>query len=232
MRSSRILLLELPETNYGEALDLQRRIVRQKLSKGGPDVVMLLEHPPTITLGMRARDSDLLLSRAELAVRGVEVCNTDRGGQATYHGPGQLVCYPILDLRRLGLSVRDYVNRLEETVICALASFGILGIRMKGKPGVWTGSREKIASIGVRIERRVTSHGFSLNVSQPIDPGALIVSCGDPGIRAVNVQQLTVSNVSMSSMKATVATCLSRIFGMNLEPTELRAALDPPFPGE
>lgn len=232
MGLSRMLLLELPETDYGEALNLQRRIVRRKLAKGGPDVVILLEHPPTITLGMRARDTDLLLSRAELAVRGVQVCTSDRGGQATYHGPGQLVCYPILDLRHLGLSVRDYVSRLEQTVICALESYGILGIRIKGKPGVWTGSKEKIASIGVRVERRVTSHGFSLNVNVPIDPGAFLVSCGDPGIRAVNVQELTHGEVSMSLMRATVATCLSRIFGVILEPTDTGEALEPQLPGK
>lgn len=225
MGLSRMLLLELPETDYVEALDLQRRIVQRKLAKGGADVVILLEHPPTITLGTRARDADLLLSRAELAVKGVDVRTSDRGGQATYHGPGQLVCYPIVDLRHLGLSVRDYVSRLEQTVICVLESYGILGMRMKGKPGVWTGSREKIASIGVRVERRVTSHGFSLNVNVPINPGALLVSCGDPGIRAVNVQELTHVNVSMSLMRAAVATCLSRVFGLMLEPADMHEVL-------
>lgn len=216
-----VLLIELPETDYATALQIQRGLVRRKLSTGGPDTVILLEHPPTITLGTRARRSDLLLSEREFAARGIQIHSSDRGGQATYHGPGQLVCYPILDLRRMSLSVRDYVSKLEETVIRTLALFGVAGLRMKGKPGVWTGDGEKIASIGVRLERRVTSHGFSLNVNLTVDPAQLIIACGDPGTRAVNLQELADEEASMDSVRAATSLCLTQVFGITLKPAVL-----------
>ena len=225
MEPYRVLLIQLPETDYEKSLQIQRSILRRKLSTGGPDTVILLEHPPTITLGTRAHNSDLLLSSAEFSARGVQVHCSDRGGQATYHGPGQLVCYPILDLRRLGLSVRDYVTRLEETIIRTLALFGVTGLRIKGKPGVWTGAREKIASIGVRIQRRITSHGFSLNVNLSVDPEQLIIACGDPGAHAVSLGTLTGEDASMESVRAATSRCLSEVFGINLVPAVLDEAL-------
>lgn len=183
--------------------------------------MILLEHPPTITLGVRAGDSDLLLSPDELTARGIDVCRSDRGGQATYHGPGQLICYPLLDLRRHGLSVRDYVTCLEETILCIIGGFGVTGFRIKGRPGVWTATGGKIASIGVRVQRRLTSHGFSLNVHVPVDPAGFMVSCGDPNTRLANLQELAQRDVEMAEVRAAAVSCLARVFGVRLHPVSL-----------
>lgn len=221
-----MLLLDLPCTEYQEALDIQRRIVSGKIAGGRPDVLILLEHPPTVTLGVRGRDSHLLMSRDELAARGVAVYSTDRGGQATYHGPGQLVGYPVADLKSLKLSARDYVRSLEETILRTLAHFGVEGFRISGKPGVWTGPREKIASIGVRISRRVTFHGFSLNVSVPVDVGELIVSCGEPDISLVSIQDLIGRPVALRAAKEAVRESFSEVFQVALEPSSLDEAVN------
>lgn len=212
-----MLLLDLPRTEYQEALDIQHAAVERKVTGKGPEVLILLEHPPTVTLGVRGRTGDLLLSEQELAVRGVSVYRTDRGGRTTYHGPGQLVAYPIMDLRSRRLSARDYVGLLEETVLRTLARFGVGGFRIDGKPGVWTGPRHKIASIGVKIHRRITFHGFSLNVNLPVDPGEWIISCGEPEIVLVSIGDLLERPVSMEGAKKAVAESFSEVFDVQWE---------------
>lgn len=223
-----MLLLDLPCTPYQDALVIQRRIVERKIATGGPDVLILLEHPPTVTLGTRGRASHLLLPEDELAARGVAVYSTDRGGQATYHGPGQLVAYPVIDLKSFRLSARDYVRSLEETILQSLARFGVAGLRIEGKPGVWTGPWEKIASIGVRIRRRIAFHGFSLNVSVPVDPGELIVSCGEPDIALVSLNRVIDRSVSVDEAKKAVAESFSEVFKVTLEPISLDGAVNYP----
>jgi len=212
-----MLLLDLPRTEYRAALDIQHAVVDRKIAVGGPDVLILLEHPPTVTLGVRGRAGDLLLPEEELEVRGVSVHRTDRGGQTTYHGPGQLVAYPVMDLRSRRLSAKDYVGLLEETVLHTLARFGVEGFRIAGKPGVWTGPRQKIASIGVKIHRRITFHGFSLNVNVPVDPGELIVSCGEPDIVLVSIGNLIERPVALEEAKKAVAESFSKVFDVQLE---------------
>lgn len=223
-----MLLLDLPCTAYQEALAIQHRIVERKIAAGGPDVLIILEHPPTVTLGIRGRPSHLLLPEDELAARGVAVYSTDRGGQATYHGPGQLVAYPVADLKSLGLSARDYVRSLEETLLVTLARFGVEGFRIAGNPGVWTGPKEKIASIGVRIRRRITFHGFSFNVSVPVDPAELIVSCGQPDISLVSLDSIIDRPVSLDEAKEAVRESFSEVFKVKLEPTSLDGAVSFP----
>ena len=190
-----MLLLDLRRIGYQEALVLQNRIVERKIARPAPDVLLLVEHPPTVTLGVRGKACDLLVSPEELQRRGVAIHYVDRGGEATYHGPGQLVGYPIIDLRSRRVSAREYVHRLEETLIRTLAVFQVSGSRSPDRPGVWIGPREKIASIGVKIRRRVTSHGFSLNVDVPVDPRELIVSCGIPDARMVDLKKLTGAHI-------------------------------------
>ena len=220
-----MLLVELPCTDYSEALEIQGRFVDRKIGKRGPDVLLLLEHPPTVTLGTRGSESDLLVPVEGLVRQGVALYRVDRGGEATYHGPGQLVAYPIVDLRRRGLSVRDYVRALEETIIKSLAIRGVKGFRQHRKVGVWTGPRGKIASIGVRIRQRITSHGFSINVEVPVDPCELIVSCGMPDIRMVNLNQLAASPVSVEEFRGTVAEAFCEVFGVSLERSSLEEAV-------
>src|SRR5438309_2214607 len=158
--------MQLGVVPYAEALDLQRSLAGAVSQGAIPDTVVFLEHPPVVTLGRRTDE------RAELHIpegANVELVETDRGGKSTYHGPGQLVCYPILDLNRHGKDVKRYVRDLEEAVIRTLAPLGVEATRVGGLTGVWLESPpRKIASIGVRVARWTTSHGYALNVD--LDP--------------------------------------------------------------
>ncbi len=216
-----MLLVDLPTTGYGYSLDLQRNIVRAKIRDRGPDVLLLLEHPPTVTLGTRGGLSDLRLSEGELADRGISLFRVERGGAATYHGPGQLVCYPLMDLRSRSLRLRDYVFKLEETMIRTLRSFGVKAYRDPQAPGVWTGAGEKIGSLGVKVTQRVTFHGFSLNVSLLEDPGDVIVSCAMPEIRMVSLSDVVGQPVEMASVRVKTAQSFASVFGIALEPCSL-----------
>ena len=216
-----MLLIELPVTEYPRAMEIQEHLVRRKLNSGGPDVLLMLEHPPTITLGKRASYRDLRVSPQGLAARGLAVQSTDRGGEATYHGPGQVVCYPVMDLRHRRMRIRDFVQRLEETIIRTLTCFGVKGFRRDKTVGVWTGPLEKIASIGVRIRRGVTSHGFSLNVNMPFDPAELIVVCGMPTVRMVSLGQLLDRPPDMEQVKEAISESFGEVFGVALEKSPL-----------
>ena len=169
-------LMNLGRTDYREAWELQRSLAAAVSQRAIPDTVILLEHPPTITLGRRTDPGELHLPEGVEA----DVVETDRGGKSTYHGPGQLVCYPILDLNRHGKDVKKYCRDLEQAVIDAVASFGVESARIDGLTGVWLASPpRKIASIGVHICRWVTTHGYALNVD--LDPAPFtdwITACG------------------------------------------------------
>jgi lipoyl(octanoyl) transferase len=212
-----MLLAQLERTEYTVALDLQRRIVEGKLLRGGPDVLLILEHPHTITLGTRGNPSDVLVPQECLHARGIAVHSVDRGGEATYHGPGQIVCYPIVDLKSMKISVRSYVTALESAVLRTLEYFGVEGFRKDGKVGVWTGEHEKIASIGIRIRRRITYHGFSLNVNLELDPAELIVSCGMPLARMVDLRKVTRKPVDIQAVRHAIADSFSEVFDVDLE---------------
>ncbi|HEV2021871.1 MAG TPA: lipoyl(octanoyl) transferase LipB [Terriglobales bacterium] len=182
-----ISVLQLARIDYATALELQRSLVELRKRGEIGDVLLLLEHTPVITLGRNAKTENVLASREQLAARGVEVFECDRGGDVTYHGPGQLVGYPIFDLRgfatpegpRKTLGAVEFVRRLEEVLIRTCADFGIAARRVSGRTGVWTEQSDaKVAAIGVHISRGVTSHGFALNVSTDLDAFQLIVPCG------------------------------------------------------
>jgi len=220
-----MLLLELDATEYLRFLEIQSTIIGRKIAEGFHDVLLLLEHPPTVTLGTRGSLSSLTLSQEELAKSGVQVHFVDRGGEATYHGPGQLLGYPLMDLKKLKISVRDYVFRLEETVLVALQQFGLSAFRQKGMPGVWIQTGDKIASIGVKIRKRITSHGFSLNIDLNIDPTLLIVCCGTPGIRMVSLNQLLPVPVPPETVREVVACSFAEVFKVSLERVSLEQVL-------
>ena len=169
-------LLHLESTPYEEAWELQRTIAAGVTEGSLPDTVLFLEHPPVVTVGRRTGEDELHLP----AGVGVDVVETDRGGKSTYHGPGQLVCYPILDLNRHGRDVKRYCRDLEEAVIRTLAPFGIEGTRIEGLTGVWLERPpRKIASIGIHISRWVTTHGYALNVDLDPEPfTSWITACG------------------------------------------------------
>ncbi|MEX0787150.1 MAG: lipoyl(octanoyl) transferase LipB [Dehalococcoidia bacterium] len=170
---------------YREALAEQRRHVEACRGDGQPRL-LLLEHPPAYTFGARGRSEHLLVSEGALARLGAQVYRTDRGGDVTFHGPGQLVAYPIVDLRRWDQGPRWYVRSLEQVLIRTLAAFGITGYRVEARPGVWTDSG-KIAAIGVHVSRGITSHGFALNVDPDLDYFSHIVPCGLAGVTVTSM---------------------------------------------
>ncbi|PYT32771.1 MAG: octanoyltransferase [Acidobacteria bacterium] len=162
---------------YGEAFELQKALVAERKRGEIPDQFLLVEHPHTITLGRNGHLENLLAREEVLAQAGIAFHHTDRGGDITYHGPGQIVGYPIVHLREWKRDVVAYVRAIEQVMIEALADFGIAGGRVSGMTGVWTGGK-KIAAIGVHISRWVTSHGFALNVTTDLSYFQYIVPCG------------------------------------------------------
>lgn len=199
---------------YGDALQLQRQLVEERKANLIPDQLLLLEHPPVITLGVKARGvrSHVLETPARLLARGIDVVETGRGGDVTYHGPGQLVGYPIIDLSPDRRDVHQYVRDLEEVLIRAVAEFGVTAGRAPGLTGVWVGDT-KLAAIGVRIARWVTSHGFALNVGTNLEPFGLIVPCGITGKGITSLETLTGRPVPMSDVEAATASAFAAIFG-------------------
>jgi len=173
---------------YGDALQLQRTLVEERRAGRVPDLLLLLQHPPVITLGVKGDGgrSNIVASDARLAELGIEVCETGRGGDVTYHGPGQVVGYPIVDLKPDRCDVHRYVRDLEETMIRVCADYGLSAGRVKGLTGAWIGG-DKIGAIGVRISRWITSHGFAFNVKTNLQHFQLIVPCGitDRGVTSL-----------------------------------------------
>ncbi len=207
---------------YMEAWDIQLRL-HQEVSEGGrPDTLLLVEHPHVYTLGRRGQESDILIDRAELAQLGVEVHHTDRGGEVTYHGPGQLVGYPILNLRRWGGGPLRYVRALERVLIEMLAEFGVRA-ESEGHPtGVWVGDR-KIAAIGVKVSRRVTTHGFALNVCPDLSYFDHIIPCGMPDAGVTSLSIEVGRTVTVSEVVPVLVERFGSAFGLRME----RSALNP-----
>jgi lipoyl(octanoyl) transferase len=201
---------------YREAWDLQRSLAGAVSQGAIPDTIVLLEHPPVVTLGRRTDDT------AELHipdVAEVDVVETDRGGKSTFHGPGQLVCYPILDLKRHGRDVKQYVRNLEQALIGTVAAFGLEGERIDGLTGVWlTGPPRKIASIGVHVSRWVTTHGYALNVD--LDPAPFtewITACGLEDAMFTTVAREAGREVSVDEVRPHAISALEDVFGLELE---------------
>jgi lipoyl(octanoyl) transferase len=199
---------------YAEALELQKRLVEARKAGAIPDQLLLLQHPPVITLGVKARSdrSHVLATPESLEEQGVELFETGRGGDVTYHGPGQLVGYPILDLRPDRCDVHRYVRDLEEALIRVAEAFGIHAGRVSGLTGVWVG-HDKLAAIGVRISRWITSHGFALNVGTNLSHFDLIVPCGirDRGVTSLDV--LLGSEVPMPAVEEAAIAAMASVFG-------------------
>lgn len=185
----RLLVSELGTLPYSEALDLQRAVARARISGAfEEDLLLLVEHPPVVTLGRSSKNGNLLASPELLASRGVELHEVERGGDVTFHGPGQLVGYPIIDLKRHKQDLHWFLRQVEESLIRALAPLGIAGERNTGFTGVWTGGR-KIASIGVHARDWVTWHGFALNITTDLSFFDLIVPCGIPAVEMTSVSR-------------------------------------------
>jgi len=213
----RTCCVDLGRMAYLPALDLQHRLVAARQAGRLPDVLLLVEHDPVITLGRRARPEHILVGPEVLAQAGIEVHTVERGGDVTFHGPGQLVGYPILHLHERGLGAGDYMHRLEEALIGALADFGLPASRRHGYPGVWLG-HDKVAALGARIERGVSYHGFALNVSTDLRYFQLIVPCGITDGGVTSMERALGRPVAWQAVQERVCAHLARVFDMQLEP--------------
>jgi len=201
---------------YADALALQRDLVEQRRADLIPDVLLLLQHPHVITLGSkRGGRSNVIATDAVLAARNVEVVETGRGGDVTYHGPGQVVGYPILDLRPDRCDVHRYVRDLEETMIRVCADYDVPATRVAGLTGAWVRTErgpEKIGAIGVRISRWITSHGFAFNATTDLDYFQLIVPCGIADRGVTSLERLTGRTVPMSEVEDAFVRRFSEVF--------------------
>jgi lipoate-protein ligase B len=195
---------------YGAALALQEDLLDKRRQRG-EDTLILLEHPPVITFGRRVADSHLLLSDGELARRGIELARTGRGGDITYHGPGQLVGYPIVDLDPLGRDLHRYLRLLEAMLIDALAAFAVTGETVSGKTGVWV-EGAKVASIGVGVRRWVSWHGFALNVGSDLSGFDAIVPCGLQGVAMTSLERLLGRPVPLPEVEERVIDAFAKVF--------------------
>lgn len=202
---------------YAAASDMQRALVEERRAGRVPDLLLLLEHPHVITLGVKAdaAKSHLIATPDVLASRQVEVHESGRGGDITYHGPGQLVGYPILDLRPDRCDVHKYVRDLEEVMIRASGDVGLEGVRIKGLSGAWIGA-DKVGAIGVRISRWITSHGFAFNVTTDLDFFRLIVPCGIESGGVTSLSRATGRRVSMADAEASIVANFAAVFDRNV----------------
>jgi lipoyl(octanoyl) transferase len=202
--------------DYAEALDLQRSLVDERRAGHITDTLLLVEHPHVLTLGVRGDGgrSHILASADALASRGVAVHETGRGGDITYHGPGQIVGYPIIDLKPDRCDVHRYVRDLEDVLMRTAADYGIRAHRVEGLTGVWVG-QEKLAAIGVRIARWITSHGFALNVSTDLDYFELIVPCGIADRGVTSLERLLGRTVGLADVQSRIASHFCNVFSLN-----------------
>jgi lipoyl(octanoyl) transferase len=200
--------------SYAEGLELQKRLVEQRKAGQIPDQLLLLEHPPVITLGVKSRNdrSNIVAAAATLEAEGVEIFETGRGGDITYHGPGQLVGYPIIDLKPDRCDVHHYVRDVEEVMIRIAAAFDVRAGRLPGLTGAWVGD-EKLAAIGVRIARWVTSHGFAFNVNTSLDHFSFIVPCGINDKGVTSLRKLLGRAVPMVEVEDAAETAFREVFG-------------------
>jgi len=213
-------IVDLGLMGYAEAYALQKRVVAARKAGAIEDVLLLCEHPHVITLGRNGKRENLLASEPVLRQKGVEFHATNRGGDITYHGPGQIVGYPILNLGAIRRDVVWYVRMLEEAMIRATAEFGIAAERVAGKTGIWVragNSEEKLAAIGVHISRWVTSHGFAYNVATDLRYFDLIVPCGIADRKATSLEKLLGRNVEEKEVAPRITNHLGELFELQMK---------------
>jgi len=204
---------------YAQAWELQKRVVRARKAGAIEDVLLFCEHPHVITLGRNGKRANLLATESVLRQKGVEYFETSRGGDITYHGPGQVVGYPILNLGAIKRDVVWYVRKLEEVMMRASGTFGIVARREENKTGIWVGegsAAEKLGAIGVHISRWVTSHGFAYNVSTDLRYFDLIVPCGIAARKATSLEKLLERQISLGEVKQPLAKYFGEVLGLEM----------------
>ena len=208
-------------TDYGQASHFQDRLLEARLREEVPDTLVLLEHPSTLTLGREDDGRHLLVDRGALARQGISLIATDRGGSITWHGPGQVVGYPIIDLKRRGRDIQKYIHELEEVLIRVLADFGLCGGRDDDHVGVWVGL-DKIAAIGVRVRRWVTKHGFALNVNNDLAVFSLINPCGIADRGVTSMARLLGHPLSLDAVCDRIEIRFAEVFDLTSDDSQVR----------
>lgn len=209
-------LRDLGIVPYADALALQRTLHAQRVAGAIPDTLLLLEHPPVITLGKAFHPEHLRYAREFYAQQGIELHPTDRGGDVTCHNPGQLVGYPIFDVAQHGRDLHKFLRDIEQAIIDALRNFGVEAHREAGYTGVWVGDA-KIAAIGIKVTKWVSMHGFALNVNNDLRLFQTIVPCGIADRPVTSLQQVLGRDVPMEQVKQAVARAFERVFGFRFE---------------
>jgi lipoyl(octanoyl) transferase len=209
--SAEILVVRCGTVPYEEARETQRTLAAERQREEIPDVLLLLEHPPVYTRGRRSTAAELPMGAEWYERQGIEVRDTDRGGRVTYHGPGQLVAYPIVSLRPYGDDVHEYVRRLERVMIESLAEHGVQAGLSEGETGVWVGKR-KIGSIGVHVSRGVTTHGLAVNVNNDLQPFEWVVPCGIEGCQVTSLSRELGAEQDLDAFADTVATRFGALY--------------------
>ena len=209
-------VIDIDLIEYRRTWDFQREVVAAKVKSNLPDILILVEHAPVITLGRRGNRQHILASPEVLTAEGIQIYHVERGGEVTYHGPGQIVGYPILNLRNWRRDISWYISSLEEVLIRTLGDFGIEGGRNRLNRGVWVRD-SKVGSIGVAITRWVTYHGFSLNVSPNMDHYSLITPCGLEGTEIISLKELLGKEPDQRRVRDSISRHFQGVFEMKLE---------------
>ena len=209
-------ILDLGMVDYLSALDLQTNLRDCRIAGEIPDTLVLLEHPPVITLGRSGNMENVLVSESELSNRGIQLFHTNRGGDVTYHGPGQIVGYPIMDLTQHGTDLRKHVGKLEEVLIQTLDTLAVKSNRREKETGIWVGDN-KIASIGIHVKRWVTMHGFALNVAPDMEHLSLIHHCGIKDAPMTSVEEILGRPVPRADVLRALTKAFGLVFGLRLE---------------
>jgi lipoate-protein ligase B len=213
-------VLRLGIVDYGQAHDLQKKILQERIDGKCPDHLILLQHNPVITVGRSGDNNNILASKALLESFGISVYEIERGGDVTYHGPGQLTGYPIIDLRNYKKDVHWYLRQLEEVIIRVLAEYDIIGERVEKYTGVWVGG-EKIAAIGVAVKRWVTYHGFAFNINPDLSHFKLINPCGITDKEVTSLIKILGYNVSMEEVEDKVVSAFAEVFNVEITDKEI-----------
>ncbi|MHB8841457.1 MAG: lipoyl(octanoyl) transferase LipB [Candidatus Aquicultor sp.] len=216
MSEMKCLVAELGTIDYQSALDLQMNLVTMRSESKLPDVLLLLEHPHVYTVGRRFDSSHLILTEEELKMKGVKLFHSDRGGQLTYHGPGQLVGYPIIEIGGISM-IRYYLRNLEEVLLRTVRAFGIDADRLPGYPGIWFGL-EKLGAIGLRVSRGITKHGFALNVSTDLCYFEGIIPCGIHDKGVTSMSKLLGLEVPLELVRNLVIENFGHVFHLDMVP--------------
>ena len=214
MNTEKCYVLKLGILDYGKAYELQKRLLQEHLQGKGSNFLLLLQHNPVITIGRSGSKGNILVSKSALTAAGIETYEIERGGDVTYHGPGQLTGYPIIDLRKSRKDVHWYLRQLEEVIIRVLAEYGIAGQRMEGYTGVWVGN-EKVAAIGIAVRRWITYHGFALNVYPDMSHFDMITPCGITDKGVTSLEQLLGYKVDMDGVADKTASVFAEVLNVD-----------------